>query len=372
MTWGLEKMAYFDPVSEEAEMLRASAERFVSEHYLAEKRRARLTGPVEARPAHWPAFAELGWLGAPYAEDDGGLGLALVDIAPMMEAFGAGLVLEPYIPAVLHCGTFLGIALDRAWRKAAVAPLIEGQRLDILAAPPAAASTDEPLRADSKTARWRISGTLSVLPGGAWADGFWVPAETPSGLALFRVEASDADRRALRLIDGTVAASVRFEDAPAEPVDLVVDLEQALDDASAIRLAAACADAVGAMDRMLRETVDYVGAREQFGKQLGKFQVVQHALADLLVALEEARSMAELAAHVAVEHERPRRNALLAAARLKVGESARAVAHGGIQFHGGMGVSDEVEASHLAKRLLAFDTLYGRRDAHLATFQAAA
>ena len=365
-------MAYFDPIGEEAALVRASAERFLADHYGPDRRLPRLDGPPETRPAHWQAFAELGWLGVPYAPDDGGLGLDMADIAPLMEAFGAGLVLEPYIPAVLHCGSFLNGVLRGATRDGALGALIAGDRIDVLADPPAPAPGDTAPGARERNGSWVLDGTLGVLPAAPCAHVIWVPAKAGSDLALFRVDAAMAAVSALRLIDGTTAGTVHFDGTPAERIDVAGDLADALAGAAAMRMAAALADAVGAMDRLLRETLDHVGAREQFARPLSKFQVVQHALADLLVALEEARSMAELSAHVADEPDRARRDALLAAARIKVGDAARIVAHGAVQFHGGMGVSDEVEASHLAKRLLAFDGLYGRHDAHLAAFMAAA
>lgn len=359
--------------SEEAEMLRDSAERFLANSYAPEHRQALLAEPADARPRHWSDLAGLDWLAAPFPEADGGYGLPLSELVPMLEAFGAALLLEPYAPSILLCGAVLSQVLTGAEREEVLRDMISGSRISVLAFMTAPAPNIRPVSALCSASTWTLEGYLPVVPGAAVADTVWVPAQYGNEMLLFRVTANSISRRSFRLVDGQPAAALEFRQTEAAPVDCATTVSEALEQARGVYLAAAGADAVGAMRRLLADTVEYVKEREQFGRPIGKFQVLQQGLADLFVASEEAASMAMIAAQVCSQPQTSatRRQQLLSAAHVKIQDSARRVANDSIQFFGGMGMTDEMIASHHFKRLITFGTLHGRRAVHMDAYMAA-
>lgn len=351
-----------------------SAEKFLQDKYAPEHRHALLAEPADARPRYWSDLAEFGWLGAPFPESDGGFGLTLVDLAPMLEAFGAGLLLEPYVPSILYCGTFLSQILFATEREEALTAMMSGTRIDLLGWMVPSAPGTRGVVARHGASGWHLDGYLPLVPGAAVADAVWLPVQHEAEILLFKLPAETVSRRAYRLLDGQPAAALLLEQAKAIPVNCAAPVAEALELAQTVYLAAACCDAVGAMRRLLADTVEYVKGREQFGRPVGRFQAVQHGLADLFIASEEATSMAMLAAQICadVEIDPSRRRKLMAAARIKTADAAERVAHDAIQFHGGMGVTDEMMASHYFKRLISFGALHGRRATRLAEYMAAA
>lgn len=362
------------PPSEEAGMLRNAAERFLADNYAPEQRQDLLSQPAGTPPRHWAGMAEAGWLAAPFPEADGGFGMPLSELVPMLEAFGAGLLLEPYASSILHCGTFLSRVLAGAAREEVLEPMMAGGRIDVLGCMSAPAQGMRPVAARHEAAGWLIEGGLPLVPAACVADTIWFPVRHEGEMRLFRVEADAVPKTAFRLLDGQPAAALDFHEIAATPVDCAASVADALDLADGVYRAAACAEAVGAMRRLLAVTVDYVKEREQFGRPIGKFQALQHGLADLFVASEEAASMAMLAAEVCSDADTgaSRRRTLIAAASVKTYDAAWRVAHDAIQFHGGMGMTDEMMSSHYFKRLVTFCSLHGRRAAHLQAYMQAA
>jgi alkylation response protein AidB-like acyl-CoA dehydrogenase len=216
-----------------------------------------------------------------------------------------------------------------------------------------------------------------VVLHGDTADRILVTARTAgsrrdrAGIGLFLVDPSSpgVSRRGYPTQDGTRAAEVTLEGVRVGPESVIGDPEDALplvERAVDETVAALCAEAVGCMDEMLKLTVDYMKTRRQFGVAIGSFQALQHRSVDMFVELEQSRSMAMLAAMMAREPDALERARSVAAAKVQIGRSGRAVGQGAVQLHGGVGVTMEYKVGHLFKRATMIDTLFGDADHHLA------
>lgn len=345
-------------------MLKVTAERFIADKYGLSQRAQMLADPAEACPRHWQEMADLGWLAAPLPEMVGGLGLSPAQLVPMLGVLGAGLVLEPYGPAILHCATTLAQLLPAAPASTALAPMLAGDSIEVLV-PDATAFS-----ATQTPAGWVLSGTVASVPGGAAAQVFWVPARCGSDLALFRVPACDATIESYRLVDGQGAAKLCVDTVVCLPEARFDYTETAVEYGKAMAAFGTLAEANGIIDALFQATLDYVKLREQFGRPIGRFQVVQHRMAEMFIRKEEVQSMTQLAADVVQSDDPVFRERILCAAKVKTFDAARAVIRDAVQLHGGMGMTDEMKLGHLVKRLLVLTQTGGPRAAHLARFQA--
>jgi alkylation response protein AidB-like acyl-CoA dehydrogenase len=358
--------------SDEQRLLRESAERFIAESYNADHRRKMASDPLGFSPKVWKQFAELGWLALPIAEAYGGLGGGAVDVGILMEAFGRGLVSEPYVATVV-LGAALVERCGSEAQKLSLLPRIADGSLKL-----AFAHSERPARFDlarvETIARrtpqgWRLAGRkIAVLDGHA-ADEIVVSAHVhdhqgPSGrLGLFLVRAqsdnlliSDYPR-----LGGGHACNLDLADVnlPEDALlgdgrDALPAIEWAVDRA----MAALGAEAVGIMQTLLDMTLDYTKIRQQFGRPLSANQVIRHRLADMAMQCDEARSMA-LRAALKAEVAPTERARAASGAKAKIGRCARFIGEQAIQLHGGMGVTEELEVGAYFKRLIAFDTLFG-------------
>ena len=367
-------------LTDEQRLLRESVERLMADRYdfAARKRFSQETGGFSAEM--WRQYAELGLLGLPFAESDGGLGGGAVETMIVMEAFGRALALEPYLATIVLGGGFVRLGGNAATRTALV-PQIAGGALKL-----AFAHAERRARYDladvATSARWdgtgfALNGAKSLVLHGDAADKLVVSARLSGGqrdrggLALFLVDAA-ADgvaRRGYPTVDGLRAAEVTLSNVRVaadavigEPGNAFPLIERVVDGA----IAALAAEAVGAMAAMHELTVEYLKVRKQFGVPIGSFQVLQHRAADMLVALEEARSMALLATMMADEPNASERRKAIAAAKVQIGRSGRIVGQGAIQLHGGIGMTMEAKVGHYFKRVTMIDTLFGDADHHLA------
>jgi alkylation response protein AidB-like acyl-CoA dehydrogenase len=329
-------------------------------------------------PGRWRAMAGLGWLAITLPEADGGLGQGLAEACVLAEALGTGPIVEPFGPVVLQAAALVarrGAAGQRARWLPAIA---EGrQRLVPAVIEPGGHWRARTLRtrAHLDGADWLVSGTKRVVPGGDAADGwlvvaglgddgaapvgFLVPRGTPGVVVTPYATVDGAGACALELQQVRLGAGTRLADLSWD------DLDQAADRA----LVAACAESVGAMDTLLRATVDWLRTRVQFGRPLAANQALRHRVADLSVACEESRSLtlaAVAALEIADRAADPVARALAASgARAKVGLQARRAAEEAIQLHGGMGVTEEMRVGVYLKRQLALDAMYGPPEWHL-------
>jgi len=370
-------------LSDEQRLLQDSVERLISDEYGFEQRKALGKSEAGYSDAMWAKFAELGFLGLPFAEDDGGFGGGPVETMILMEAFGRGLVLEPYLATVVLGGGFLRHGGNAA-QKAALIPEVAAGKLKFAFAHTEAQSRYD-LNAVETTARrdgdgWILDGRKGVVLHGDSADKLFVTARIGggprdrSGIGLFLVDAgaSGVSRQGYATQDGLRAAEVTLVGVrvAADGVfseDALPLVERVVDEA----IAAVAAEAVGAMAATQALTIDYLKTRKQFGVAIGSFQVLQHRGSEMFIALEQARSMAMLATMMAAEDDAAERRKAVAAAKIQIGRSARFVGQQAVQLHGGIGMTMEYAVGHYFKRLTMIDTMFGDADHHLERLAAA-
>lgn len=372
-------------LSDEQKLLKDSVDRFVAEKYGLDVRRALVASEDGFGRKNWKIFAELGWLAIPFAEASGGLGGGPVEVMVLMEAFGRGLVVEPFISTIM-LGASLIEALGDDEQKAATLPsVIQGEKLIAFAyVEPQARFTlsDIITTATADGDGYRISGHKAVVFGGDSANHLIVSARTSgdqrdeNGISLFLVdaEAAGVTRRSYGTVDGLRAADVVLKDVLVGPEalfgeegDTFATIESVVDGATT----AVCAEAVGVMDSLHEQTLEYLNTREQFGVKLGKFQALQHRSVDMFVACQEARTMTYVAT-LSLDKPRTERIRAVSAAKSHIGRAGRLVGQEAVQLHGGMGMTDELAVGHYFKRLTMIDTLFGNMDHHLERFAAAA
>jgi pimeloyl-CoA dehydrogenase small subunit len=324
-------------------------------------------------------LAELGLLGLPFAERFGGSDGGPVETMIVMEGLGQALALEPYLATVVLGGGFLRHGGNDA-RQAALLPRIAAGELTL-----AFAATERHSRYDladiATMARrdgsgWILDGEKGVVLHGDSADRLIVTARIGGGqrerdgIALFLVDAAaeGVTRRGYPTQDGLRAAEVTLSRVRVaddmvlgEPGAALSLVERVVDEA----IAALCAEAVGAMSAMHELTLDYLKTRQQFGRPIASFQVLQHRSVDMLIALEQARSMALYATMMADAADAAERHAALAAAKVQIGRSGRFIGQQAIQLHGGIGMTMEYKAGHYFKRVTMIDTIFGDADHHL-------
>ena len=354
--------------SDDQEMLRDTVRRWVERGYDFERRRGIVKAGGFSRDA-WNEIAGLGIVGLQVPEALGGLGLGPVDAMVVLEELGRGLVLEPYAPVALVATTLL-----KAGHEAAAAPrlqhIAEGKEIVVLAHEERHSRyrlAHVETKAHGSGHAWRLSGEKIAVPAGGAANAFIVPARVGEGsvddaaaIGLFLVSPGQpgVDVRAYPLQDGASGADLVLKEAAA--IELVAPgaafaaLELAVDTG----IAALCAEAVGAMDRLVAITVEYMNTRKQFGVAISTFQALRHRIADVKMQLELARSMSYFATLKLGEEPAARRRAL-AQAKVQLGNSMRFVGQQCIQLHGGIGVTDEYSASHYFKRLTVIEMTFG-------------
>ncbi len=347
--------------SDEQRLIQESAEKFLFEHYTHEAFRALVAGEERWRQDIWAGFAEMGWLGLPFAEDLGGFGMGGAEVATLMEAFGRALVLEPYIPTVILCGKLL----EAAGATDHLDGVISGQtRLAF-----AHDDGDDETTAKPNGDGYILTGSKKAVTAAPMATALMVSARLPkggTGVFLIPADQSGLTVRPYVTMDGGCAADITLSDVKVEEDNALgsgEDVRLAIETAFAHAIAAACADAVGAMAEMVDQTLDYAQQREQFGQSLSKFQVLQHRLVDMKLAVEEARASALFAA-LSLDAPEALRDRAVSGAKAKVGRAARFVHQAAIQTHGAIGTTDELMLGWYAKRLIAFEASYGSTREH--------
>ncbi|KQP43274.1 acyl-CoA dehydrogenase family protein [Pseudorhodoferax sp. Leaf274] len=351
--------------SDDQEQLRDAVRKWVDKGYGFDNRRAL----VKAGGFSAEAYAELAGLGLTglyVSEDHGGMGMGPVEAMVAMEELGRGIVLEPVAQTLIASGTLSAYApaeVQASW----LPRIASGDALVVLAHQERAAR----YRLDACAAQarqsgtaWSVSGHKSIVPAGDQADAFLVPATVDGKIALFLVEraASGVAARGYATQDGSRAAEVVFQDAAATLVtaDGLTALEHAVD----IGIAALCAEAVGALDKTMEITAEYLNTRKQFGVVIGSFQALRHRMADMKMQLELIRSMSYYASLKLNAPAEERRRAM-ARAKVQLGQSLRFVGQNSVQLHGGIGVTDEYVGSHYFKRLTQMEMQFGDTLHHL-------
>lgn len=345
-------------------ILRDSAEKFLSSRcsYALYRKTAEGEG---WSPELWSEFAALGWLGLPFAEEDGGVGAGPVEVAILMEAFAKHLVLAPYLPTIVLGGGIVAKLADADQRQALLAPVIAGKSCLAFAV----ADRAEPTEAKKTASGFVITGAKKLVLGATMAETLLVAAKTETGIGVFSVpaNANGVTLRGYRLVDGGRAADIELNRVVVSASALLGGNEQAADAIEEIidrGIAALSADAIGAMTALVAATVEYTKTRVQFGQPLAKFQVLQHRMVGMKVKEEEARASC-LFATLSLDGPADRRARACSGAKAKIGRMARAVSQEAIQLHGAIGTTDELPIGGYVKRLIAYEILFGSTRAHL-------
>jgi pimeloyl-CoA dehydrogenase small subunit len=363
-------------LTDEQRLLKESVDRLILDQYQFQQRKNYMAEPAGYSNAMWSRFAEQGLLGLPFAEDQGGFGGGAVETMIVMEAFGRGLVVEPYFATVILAGGLLRKAADPALIGTVVPQITAGSlklafahverhsRYDL-------ANVTTAARKDGSD--YLLNGAKSVVLHGDAADKILVTARISGGqfdregIGLFLVDAAapGVTRRGYPTQDGLRAAEVTLTNVRASALNdnALPLIEHAIDEA----VAALCSEAVGAMQAMQDLTLEYLKTRKQFGRPIGSFQVLQHRSVDMLTALEQARSMAMFAAVMSTEENPVERRRAIAAAKVQIGRSGKHIGQEAIQLHGGIGMTMEYSVGHYFKRMTIIDQLFGDADHHLAS-----
>ena len=342
-------------LTDEQRLLAETVNNLLEKRYDANTRLRLLRSEVGWSRDMWRQYAELGLLGLPFDEQHGGAGMGPDELAVVLECFGRSLILEPYLATVV-LGAGLVAAAGSPEQQSAILPgVAAGDTLLAFAyTEPGSRWSLTEIAATARPAGdgWTVSGQKIAVLGGDAADRLIVTARTPDGdVGLFLVDAVDVRRDSYLMQDGLRGADVLFTEAPAaalgEPAAALAAIESVLDAATA----ALCAETVGAMDRMLWLTVDYLKTRVQFGKPIAAFQTLQHRAANMYVSLEQARSMALLARLALGSDDVADRRKTVRAAKLQVDLAARHVGQEAVQLHGGIGMTMEYPVGHYLKRI---------------------
>ncbi|MEN9544140.1 MAG: hypothetical protein RLZZ598_973 [Pseudomonadota bacterium] len=359
--------------TDDQQQLRDAVRRWVDKGYGFERRMGIAHAGGFSQEA-WSELADLGLSALTVAPDAGGLGFGAVEAMVVMEELGRGLVLEPLAAVALVATDLLAQSKAPAaahWLRG----IAEGRERVVLAHQERAARyhlNQVTTRAEPTGADWLISGAKSVVPIGAHAGAFIVPArvsganDDPLGIGLFLVARDEAGVavRGYPTQDGACAAEIKLDQARGIELIGAGEAFAALERAQDIAIAAACAEAVGAMDKLVAITVDYMNTRKQFGVPISSFQALRHRIADVKMQLELARSMSYFATLKLGAPAAERRRAL-SQAKVQLGHSMRYVGQQAIQLHGGIGVTMEYAAGHYFKRLTMLELSFGDTLHHL-------
>ncbi len=366
-------------LSEEQSMLKDSVDRLLADHYNFEARNKYLQNAEGWSTDMWSRYAELGLLGLPFAEEDGGYGGGSVETMIIMESLGRVLALEPFFTTVVLGGGFIrqGASADQ---RAELVPQIAEGALKL-----AFAHTEREARYDlnhvGTTAikdgdGYLLSGAKSVVLHGDSADRLIVSARlegdvrNENGIGLFLVDpASDGlSRRGYQLQDGNRAAEIGLDKVRVEAAAAIGEagnafplIRRVVDQA----IAALAAESVGVMSMMHEQTLEYLKVRKQFGVPIGAFQVLQHAAVDMFVAIEQARSITQYATMMAGTDDDAERAKAMAAAKAEIGRGGKFVGETAVQLHGGVGMTMEYAVGHYFKRSTMIDITFGDSSHHL-------
>ena len=362
-------------LSEEQQQLRDSVSRFVADNCDVERHRRLCSDPLGFDPRAWRQFAELGWLAIAFSEAQGGIGGNAVDVMVITEALGRGLVREPFLHTAITCGAFLRLGATDAQQAHYIPGIIDGSTQWAFAfAEEGSGYEFEASRcsAESVDGGWRLDGHKTTVLNGHCADYLVVSARCHAdsdSLSLFVVDASlpGIIIEPFRSVDGSCGATVGLEAVQLDSHCLLGEAGQAMSLIEAVvdeTIVAMGGEALGAMQALLDTTVEYTRTREQFGQPIGKFQALQHRMADMYLKVEEVRSLLYNAA-IAVSEGSAEAGQACAALKVKLAEAGKFVSQEAVQLHGGIGMTDELVVGHHFKRLLLLSRLYGDEDWYL-------
>tara|TARA_B100001057_G_scaffold139130_1_gene138793 strand:+ start:1080 stop:2207 length:1128 start_codon:yes stop_codon:yes gene_type:complete len=368
-------------LSEEQKMIQQSVERFVQENYDLTNRIKISSEDPGFSNEYWSSMAELGWLGLAFGEEDGGFGGNQIDTLVLMEQFGKGLVLEPFLANIVLGGGAIKRGASEALKQSIIPSLIEGNLQVTLA------YAEEQSRFDledvATSAReedkdFLINGRKSMVLNAESADKIVVVARTSGsqideeGISLFLVDSNSdgVERENFPTVDGLRASEISFKDVRVSSENLIGEKDKGFEILKAVSndaILALAAEAVGAMEVLYKDTVEYTQQREQFDHPLSDFQVLQHRMVDMFMEYEQCKSLLFRATMETVQDPLLSQRTIHALKHL-VGKSGIFVGESAVQLHGGMGVTEELRIGHFFKRLLVIDSQFGNSDFHLEKF----
>ncbi len=368
-------------LSEEQKMIQQSVERFVQENYDLPKRVEISSKDPGYSKDYWGSMAELGWLGLPFNEEDGGFGGNQIDTLVIMEQFGKGLVLEPFLANVVLGGGAIQMGGSEELKKEILPSLIEGTKQVTLAYAEQQSRFD--LEDVATSARldgdkYIINGQKSMVLNAESADHLVIVTRTSGGqvdeegITLFLVDSDSKGLEKLNFptVDGLRASEITLENVEVGTERIIGDIDKGFEILKAVSnngILALCAEAVGAMEILYKDTVEYTQQREQFDHPLSDFQVLLHRMVDMFMEYEQCKSLLFRETMETIQDPEMAQKTIHALKHL-IGKSGIFVGENAVQLHGGMGVTEELRIGHFFKRLLVIDSQFGNADFHLDKF----
>ena len=368
-------------LSEEQKMIQQSVERFVQENYDLSNRIKISSEDPGFSEDYWSSMAELGWLGLAFDEADGGFGGDQIDTLVLMEQFGKGLVLEPFLANIVLGGGAIKRGGSQAIKDSIIPKLIEGSLQITLAYAEEQSRfdiNDVATAAREESGNFIINGKKSMVLNAESADKLVVVTRTSgsqvdeNGISLFLIDAGSKgiEKENFPTVDGLRASEITFQDVKVPSENLIGELDKGFEILQAVvndAILALAAEAVGAMEVLYKDTVEYTQQREQFDHPLSDFQVLQHRMVDMFMEYEQCKSLLFRATMETVQDPILSQRTVHALKHL-IGKSGIFVGESAVQLHGGMGVTEELRIGHFFKRLLVIDSQFGNADFHLDKF----
>ena len=368
-------------LSEEQKMIQQNVERFVQDNYDLPKRVELSSQDPGYSKDYWNSMAELGWLGLPFNEEDGGFGGNQIDTLVIMEQFGKGLVLEPFLANVVLGGGAIQMGGSEELKNEMLSSLIEGSKQLTLAYAEQQSRfdlEDVATSARKEGEKYIINGQKSMVLNAESADHLVVVTRTngsqvdEEGITLFLVDSDSKglERNNFPTVDGLRSSEITFDNVEVSSERMLGDLDKGFTILRTIAnnaILALCAEAVGAMEVLYKDTVEYTQQREQFDHPLSDFQVLQHRMVDMFMEYEQCKSLLFRATMETIQDPEVAQRTIHALKHL-IGKSGIFVGENAVQLHGGMGVTEELRVGHFFKRLLVIDSQFGNADFHLDKF----
>ena len=364
--------------NEEQSLIQDQVDQFIQKEYDWETRQSLSNSDLGFGQDNWQKFAELGWLGISVSEDSGGFGGSAIESMFIMEAYGKGLVVEPFLETMIMSGGIIDDHGSVEQKSALLEPAIAGDmQLALAYAEPQSRFnlSDVVTEAKAEGENFILNGYKSVVMNGPSANKIIVSARTSgsqldeNGITLFVIDSdtSGLNKTNYKTVDGRRASDLTIENLSVSQDDIIGELDagfKILDSAIDKAILAISAEAVGAMEVLYKATVEYAKTREQFGTAIGKFQVLQHRMVDMFMEYEQCKSLLYMAT---MKHEEGAVDSKKAISGLKyqVGKAGKFIGQQAVQLHGGMGVTDELNVGHYFKRLTPVGTIFGNTDYHL-------
>jgi len=364
--------------NEEQTLIQDQVDQFIQKEYDWETRQSLSNSDLGFGDNNWQKFAELGWLGISTSEECGGFGGSAIESMLIMEAFGKGLVVEPFLETIIMCGGLLDEHGTDQQKSSILESAIEGKmHLAMAYAEPQSRFnlSDVVTEAKEEGDSFVLNGYKSVVMNGPSANKLIVSARTSgaqldeNGITLFLIDgdAEGLNKTNYKTVDGRRASDLTIENLKVTKDNIIGQINDGftlLDSSIDRAILAISAEAVGAMEVLYKTTVEYTKTREQFGTSIGKFQVLQHRMVDMFMEYEQCKSLLYMATMKQEEGSIDSKKAI-SGLKYQVGKAGKFIGQQAVQLHGGMGVTDELNVGHYFKRLTTIGTIFGNTDYHL-------